>query len=137
MKLLFLVSVVIMGTAYMPSGNCQESVFIKHNCKIIDHGYFTFCSVTDNQTINEATFSYSIDFKKKSYAIMLLSEDTLPMNTSNKTYLNDFSGSDVWNQKRLGTSVEKYFLVFHKDFLSWSNSEKLDFFMQASKKEQK
>lgn len=126
-----------MGITYSPKVNSQESVFIKHDCKLINHGYFTFCAVTDNQTINKVTFSYSLDLKKKSYAVMLLSKDTLSINTIDKTYLNDFSGSDVWNQKRLGTSVEKYFMVFHKDFLIWSNSEKLDFFTRASKKERK
>ena len=50
-------------------------------------------------------------------------------------YLKDYSESDVWNRNRIGTSVEKYFMIFHKDFLMWNNSEKLNFFMQASMKE--
>jgi fibronectin type 3 domain-containing protein len=105
-----------MGITYSPKVNSQESVFIKHDCKLINHGYFTFCAVTDNQTINKVIFSYSLDLKKKSYAVMLLSKDTLSINTIDKTYLNDFSGSDVWNQKRLGPQLRGILWFFIKIF---------------------
>ncbi len=126
-----------MGIIYSPKANSQESVFIKHNCKVINHGYFTFCTTNDNQTISKVTFIYSVNLKKKSYSASLMSKDTLCVNEVAKNYLKDYCESDVWNRKRLGTSVEKYFTIFHKDFLIWNNSEKLDFFIQASKKEKK
>ena len=125
----------MMGITYSPKANSQELVFMKHNCKIINHGYFTFRTMNDNQTINKVTFSYSLDLKKKSYTIMFLSKDTLCVNAVDKNYLKGYCESDVWNRNRLGTSVEKYFTIFHKDFLIWNNSEKLDFFKQVSKKE--
>ncbi|WP_027473254.1 hypothetical protein [Saccharicrinis fermentans] len=125
----------MMGIIYSSKVNSQEMILIKHNCKIISHGYFTFCTIDDSQAIDKVTFIYSVDLKKKSYTTSLMSKDTLSVNNVDKKYLKDYSESDVWNRKRLGTSVEKYFTIFHKDFLIWSNSEKLDFFTRVSKNE--
>jgi hypothetical protein len=134
-RLLFFISILMMGIIYSPKANSQETILIKHNCKIINHGYFTFCTIDDNQTIEEVTFMYSVDIEKKSYTTSLMSKDTLYINDVGKKYLRDYSESDVWNRKRIGTSVEKYYMIFHKDFLTWSNLEKLDFFTRVSKKE--
>lgn len=124
-----------MGITYSQETKCQELVLIKHNYKIINHGIFSFYTVNDNQTVSKVIFNYSLDLKKKSFVIGVESKDTLCINTVAKNYLKDYSKSDVWNRNRLGTSAEKYFTIFHEDFLIWSNLEKLDFFMQASKKD--
>lgn len=59
-RLLFFISILMMGIIYSPKANSQETILIKHNCKIINHGYFTFCTIDDNQTIEEVTFMYSV-----------------------------------------------------------------------------
>lgn len=134
-KFLLFLDIVIMGIIYSQETKCQESVFVKHNYKIINHGMFSFYAVNDNQTVSKVIFNYSLDLKKKSFVIGVESKDTLCINAVANNYLKDYSESDVWNRNRIGTSVEKYFMIFHKDFLMWNNSEKLNFFMQASMKE--
>ena len=94
-KFLLFVSVVIMGITYSQETKCQESVFIKHNYKIINHGMFSFYTVDDNQTVSKVIFSYSLDLKKKSFVIGVESKDTLCINTVAKNYLEGYCESDV------------------------------------------
>ena len=122
------VQVSLFGTIQM----VQESVFIKHNSKIVEHGYFTFCSI-DGETIEETTFSYSLNLKKQTFAVSLVGSDSTSLDDKGRNYLSQFGDSEDWDRGRIGTSVEKYFLVFDPNFLRWNNSEKLSFFLSVCK----
>lgn len=134
-KIIFLIHILIIGTVPLIKANMQDSILIKHRCKIIDHGFFTFCTINDNETIKKITFSYSLNLKKQAFAVGFVESDTISIDAISKNELKEFRESDSWNKKLNGTSVEKYFLLFHPDFLKWNNSEKLDFFMRVCKKE--
>jgi hypothetical protein len=132
MRKMALLILLIICTAALTKASLQDSVLIKHSCKVIEHGYFTFCTYNDNGTINKRTFGYSINLKKQTYAIALIEEDTLFKDAIKKNELDGYYESEKWNEKRIGTVVEKYFLLFDRDFLIWDNTQKLDFFMQSS-----
>lgn len=117
-------------TVPLLKANVQDSTLIKHSCKIIEHGFFTFYTVSSNNTNYKHVFSYSLDLKENTFSVSFLESDTIKANE-----IKGFYQSDVWNKKRIGTSVEKYFLVFHPDFLRWDNTRKLDFFVQTCQKE--
>jgi len=134
MKKFSLISLFIFVTVTLTKANMQDSILIHLQCKIIEHGYFTFCKINNNGTINKITFGYSINLKKQTFAIDLVKSDTL---LADKVDLYGFYKSDAWNQKIIESSVEKYYLVIHQDFLKWNNSQKLDYFMQICKEKQK
>lgn len=131
MKKIIFIHILIIGFAPLIKANMQDSILIKHDCKIIEHGYFIFCTINDNKTINKTTFSYSLNIKKQTFVVRFIQSDTILIDAKNK--LDEFYGSDTWNKKRVGTSFEKYFLLFNPDFLKWNNLEKLHFFINASK----
>ena len=124
--------VSLFGTIQLPEKMAQESVFIKHSSKIVDHGYFTFCSI-EGDTIEETIFSYSLNLKKQTFAVSLVDSDSASLDKKGRNYLSHFSNSEDWNRERVGTSVEKYFLIFDSDFLRWNNSEKMSFFLSVCK----
>ena len=126
----------MFGIVPLLKANMQDSTLIKHSCKIIDHGFFTFYTVSSNNTTYKHVFSYSLDLKKNTFSVSLLERDTIKANEMTKNETKGFDQSDVWNKKRIGTSVEKYFLLFHPDFLKWENTQKLEFFVRTSQKEQ-
>lgn len=127
--------VLMFVTVPLLKANVQDSTLIKHSCKIIEHGFFTFYTVSSNNTNYKHVFSYSLDLKKNTFSVSFLESDTIKANEMTKNEIKGFYQSDVWNKKRIGTSVEKYFLVFHPDFLRWDNTRKLDFFVQTCQKE--
>lgn len=136
MKKKFLFTLVLtFGIVSLLKANVQDSTLIKHSCKIIEHGFFTFYTVSSNNTNYKHVFSYSLDLKKNTFSVSFLESDTIKANEMTKNEIKGFYQSDVWNKKRIGTSVEKYFLVFHPDFLRWDNTQKLDFFVQTCQKE--
>ena len=136
MKRKFLFTLVLMFvTVPLLKANVQDSTLIKHSCKIIEHGFFTFYTVGSNNTNYKHVFSYSLDLKKNTFSVSFLESDTIKANEMTKNEIKGFYQSDVWNKKRIGTSVEKYFLLFHPEFLIWDNSQKLDFFVQTCQKE--
>jgi hypothetical protein len=59
--------------------------------------------------------------------------DTIKVDSLTKIDMDGFSSSEEWNKKRIGTPVEKYFLLFHPKFLTWNNAQKLDFFLKSQK----
>jgi hypothetical protein len=130
--------VIIIGLLlfgmFQQNNNLQESVLIKHSCKIINHGYFSFL-IKDNDNFSKIVFSYNINLKENSFSVGFVSRDTLlSSDRINNESIDDFFESDKWNKKIMGTVAEKNFLIFHRDFLIWNNKEKLNFFMKACNK---
>jgi hypothetical protein len=134
-KTLLLTLVLLFGTVSLIKANMQDSILIKHDCKIIEHGFFTFYTINDDKTINKNGFSYSLNLKKQTSVVTFIESDTVKADSMAENGLDGFYSSEEWNKKRVGTSVEKYFLLFHPEFLRWDNAEKLDFFIQACMKE--
>jgi hypothetical protein len=136
MKKTFLLTLVfILGTASLIKANMQDSVLIKHDCKVIEHGFFSFYTFDDDKTIIKNVFSYSLNLKKQTSVVTFIESDTIKVDSMAKNITDGFFNSEEWNKKRTGTSVEKYFLLFHPEFLKWNNVQKLDFFIQTHKKE--
>lgn len=136
MKKTFLFTIVfIFGTVSLIKANKQDSILIKHECKIIEHGFFTFYTINDDKTIVKNVFAYSLNLKKQTCSVSLIKSDTIKVDPMAKNYIDGFYKSEEWNKKRIGTSVEKYFLLFHPEFLKWNNAQKLDFFIQTGNKE--
>jgi len=133
-KVILLTLVLILGTVSLLKANIQDSILIRHDCKIIEHGFFTFYTIKDDTTIRN-TFSYSLNLKKQTSVVTFIESDTIKADSKVKNELDRFYSSEEWNKKLVGTSVEKYFLLFHPDFLRWSNAQKFDFFMQICKRE--
>ncbi|MCF8218304.1 MAG: hypothetical protein K9J21_04925 [Bacteroidales bacterium] len=135
MKKTFLLTFVfILGTASLIKANMQDSVLIKHDCKIIEHGFFSFYTFDDDKAIIKNVFSYSLNLKKQTSVVTFIESDTIKVDSMAKNSTEGFYNSKEWNKKRIGTSVEKYFLLFHPEFLKWNNAQKLDFFIQTHKK---
>lgn len=136
MKKAFLFTLVfIFGTASLLKANMQDSVLIKHDCKVVEHGFFTFYTYDGDKTIIKNIFSYSLNLKKQTSVVTFIESETVKIDLMAKNYIDGFYKSEEWNKKRIGTSVEKYFLLFHPEFLKWNNAQKLDFFIQSVKKE--
>ncbi len=110
----------------------QDSILIKHSCKIVEHGFFTFYTFDGNDSIIKNVFGYSLNLKKQTFVVAFLESDTIQTDSMD---INACYKGEEWNKKRIGTSVEKYFLLFHPDFLKWNNAQKLDFFIRSSKEE--
>ncbi len=126
MKKTFLFTIVFLfGTVTLLKANIQDSVLIKHQCKIIEHGYFIFCTFDDDKTIIKNTFSYSLDLKKQTYVVKHNGGDTIKTDSITKDYIEDFLNSEEYKGN-------KSFLIFHPEFLKWNNAQKLDFFIQES-----
>ncbi len=134
-KTFLLTLVFILGTASLIKANMQDSVLIKHDCKVIEHGFFSFYTFDDDKTIIKNVFSYSLNLKKQTSVVTFIESDTIKVDSMAKNSTDVFFNSEEWNKKRIGTSVEKYFLLFHPEFLKWNNAQKLDFFIQTHKKE--
>lgn len=134
-KASLLTLMLIFGTAYLTKASMQDSVLIKHDCKVIEHGFFTFYTFDDDITIIKNIFSYSLNLKKQTSVVSLIESETIKVDSMAKNDIDEFYKSEEWNKKRIETSVEKYFLLFHQEFLKWSNAQKLDFFIQIGKKE--
>ena len=125
MKKAFLFTTVFLfGTVTLLKANMQDSVLIKHQCKIIEHGYFIFCSF-DDKTIIKNTFSYSLDLKKRTYVVKHNGNDTVKTASITKDYIDGFLSSEEYKGN-------KSFLIFHPEFLKWNNAQKLDFLIQKS-----
>lgn len=134
-KASLLTLMLIFGTASLTKASMQDSVLIKHDCKVIEHGFFTFYTFDDDITIIKNIFSYSLNLKKQTSVVSLIESETIKVDSMAKNDIDEFYKSEEWNKKRIGTSVEKYFLLFHQEFLKWNNAQKLDFFIQIGKKE--
>lgn len=134
-KASLLTLVFIFGTAYLTKASMQDSVLIKHDCKVIEHGFFTFYTFDDDITIIKNIFSYSLNLKKQTSVVSLIESETIKVDSMAKNDIDEFYKSEEWNKKRIGTSVKKYLLLFHQEFLKWNNAQKLDFFIQIGKKE--
>jgi hypothetical protein len=135
MKEILFINIMLFFNTIISSQNenNNDSILISHNCKIIEHGYFSFITFIDNESINKKTFSYSINLKANTFTLSLIDDKIINRNIIKKNDLYNFYTSDVWNKKRNKKSVEKYFLTFHQDFLKWDNSHKLEFFLEHSK----
>lgn len=133
-KTLLFTFVFIFGTTSLIKANMRDSVLINHRCKIIEHGFYTFYTINDDKTIVKNVFAYSLNLKKKTYSVSLIKNETIKIDSMAKNYFDGFYESEEWNKKRIGTSVENYFLLFHPEFLKWNNAQKLDFFIQTGKK---
>jgi len=135
MKEILFINIMLLFNTIISSQNEQnnDSILISHNCKIIEHGYFSFIIFIDKESINKKTFSYSIDLNNDTFILYLIDDKIINRNNLKKNDLYNFESSDDWNIKRNKKSVEKYFLTFHQDFLKWNNKKKLDFFTQNCK----
>lgn len=134
-KASLLTLMLIFGTASLTKASMQDSVLIKHDCKVIEHGFFTFYTFDDDITIIKNIFSYSLNLKKQTSVVSLIESEAIKVDSMAKNYIDGFYKSEEWNKKRIGTSVEKHLLLFHQEFLKWNNAQKLDFFIQIGKKE--
>lgn len=134
-KASLLTLMLIFGTASLTKASMQDSVLIKHDCKVIEHGFFTFYTFDDDITIIKNIFSYSLNLKKQTSVVSLIESEAIKVDSMAKNDIDGFYKSEEWNKKRIGTSVEKYLLLFHQEFLKWNNAQKLDFFIQIGKKE--
>ncbi len=123
-----------MQASIIIEANIQDSILIKHSCKIIEHGFFTFYTFDDDKTIIKNVFGYSLNLKKQTFVVSLIESDTIKKGSKFKNGIDGLNTSEEWNKKRVGTAVEKYFLLFHPDFLKWNNAQKLDFFIRKSKR---
>lgn len=130
-KIILLINILTIGTAALLKANNEEPILLKQSCKIFNHGFFIFCTKIDHKTINRTTFSYSLNLRKQLFAVGFVERDTISIDAISKSELHQFSNSDQWNIQRIGTKLEKYYLIFHQDFLKWNNSEKLNFFVQV------
>ena len=128
------IQIFLFGTIDSSGKMIQESVLIKHNSKIIDHGYFIFCSI-EGDMINETTFSYSLNLEKQTFTVTLVGSEIMSLDAKGENYTSQFNDSEDWNRERIGTPIEKYFLVFDPGFLVWNNLEKLNFFLRVCKNE--
>lgn len=134
-KASLLTLMLIFGTASLTKASMQDSVLIKHDCKVIEHGFFTFYTFDDDITIIKNIFSYSLNLKKQTSVVSLIESEAIKVDSMAKNDIDGFYKSEEWNKKRIGTSVEKHLLLFHQEFLKWNNAQKLDFFIQIGKKE--
>ena len=85
--------------------------------------------------INETTFSYSLNLEKQTFTVTLVGSEIMSLDAKGENYTSQFNDSEDWNRERIGTPIEKYFLVFDPDFLVWNNLEKLNFFLRVCKNE--
>lgn len=100
--------------------NKKEEYLIKINCKIIDHGYFTFIKMNQSKPEVRVTYSYSIDRKNEDVVVNLLSKKLVDGNYD----INGFYTSDEWNNKQKNSYKEVYFTIIDQHFLALSNLEK-------------
>ena len=78
MKKHFLFTFVLMFvTVPLLKANVQDSTLIKHSCKIIEHGFFTFYTVSSNNTNYKHVFSYSLDLKKNTFSVSFLESEVI------------------------------------------------------------
>ncbi len=126
-KFFLLVSAFLFGMPPMQKTSVlQGTILIKQQCKIINHGYYFFCVFnTDNETITEYRFSYSLNMEEKTYVVGLNGIDTIKIESLPKNYFDGFCNSENYKGS-------KSFLIFHPSFLKWNNMQKLHFFIQQS-----
>jgi hypothetical protein len=134
-KAILFTLVIIFGTVLLIKASNQDSVLIKHDCKVIEHGYFTFLTINNDKTKVKYVFAYSLNLKKQTFSVALLERDIIKIDSIANNNIDGFYKSEEWNKKRIETSVEKYFLLFHPEFLKWNNAQKLDLFIQKVKRE--
>ncbi len=103
--------------------NQQQAVsLIQLRCKIIDHGYLSFI-ISQNDKISHIVYSYSIN-KKENKAYVSLNKKSVLSNEDLKSF-NNHKTSLEWAKAQKDSYREKYFKVFHDNFLDMSNEEKI------------
>ena len=65
--------------------------------------------------------------RERTYVVGINGTDTIKIESLPKDYFDSFCNSE--NYKGSET-----FLIFHPNFLKWNNAQKLDFFIQQSRK---
>src|SRR5690554_248813 len=98
-KTLLLTLVLLFGTVSLIKANMQDSILIKHDCKIIEHGFFTFYTINDDKTINKNGFSYSLNLKKQTSVVTFIESDTVKADSMAENGLDGFYSSEEWNKK--------------------------------------
>src|SRR5690606_10195200 len=100
----------------------EPIVLFKCFYKVINHGYFSFTEIKENEIIL-INYSYSIDLKSRRKDVSLINKDTL--NRKDLSRFKAYKTGEEWAREQANSYREKYFKVLDINFLNMSNKEKM------------